>query len=318
MGSFHAGLSKSLWGALLALFAATSVHGAACTAADTEVLAWLDRMSRSLENLSYHGTATLQRGGDVQVLRVYHLVEGDNSSERLVQLTGQGAQVEREAHALTCLHPGQRMLRLAQSQDEDPCGIARYYRVSLGAEERVAGRNALELRVQPGDMYRFGYRMALDRETGLLLKAQTLDNADRVLETFQFADLAYARADRGQEAPSVVHRARHPGSAAGTAEAPLLPRAWIVRWLPAGFRATDAAPERSARRTFTDGLAVFSIFLEQPANTMLPGEGVVRQGGTISYTRGMQLDGQPVLVTVLGEVPVNTARMVADSIAWVQ
>ncbi len=56
---------------------------------------------------------------------------------------------------------------------------------------------------------------------------------------------------------------------------------------------------------------------------MLPGdikagEGVVRHGGTTSYTRGMHMSGKPALVTVIGEVPVNTARMVADSIRWVE
>jgi sigma-E factor negative regulatory protein RseB len=30
----------------------------------------------------------------------------------------------------------------------------------------------------------------------------------------------------------------------------------------------------------------------------------------------MRIDEQPVLVTVIGEVPVNTARMVADSLDW--
>ena len=41
---------------------------------------------------------------------------------------------------------------------------------------------------------------------------------------------------------------------------------------------------------------------------------MVRTGGTTSYTRGMHLAGRPVLLTVIGEVPLNTARMVADSI----
>ena len=58
------------------------------------------------------------------------------------------------------------------------------------------------------------------------------------------------------------------------------------------------------------------VFLEELAREIRPGEGVVRSGGTTSYTRGMSFAGQPVLVTVIGEVPVNTARMVADSINW--
>ncbi len=49
-----------------------------------------------------------------------------------------------------------------------------------------------------------------------------------------------------------------------------------------------------------------------------PGEGLIRQGGTTTYTRGLRVAGQPVLVTVIGEVPVNTARMVADSVIWTQ
>ena len=80
--------------------------------------------------------------------------------------------------------------------------------------------------------------------------------------------------------------------------------------------ATDAAADGTARRTYTDGLAVFSVFLEELGREIRPGEGVVRSGGTTSYTRGMDLTGQPVLITVIGEVPVNTARMVADSVAW--
>jgi len=40
----------------------------------------------------------------------------------------------------------------------------------------------------------------------------------------------------------------------------------------------------------------------------------VREGSTASYTRGLVLAERPVLVTVIGEVPVNTARMVADGV----
>ena len=53
-----------------------------------------------------------------------------------------------------------------------------------------------------------------------------------------------------------------------------------------------------------------------PDREIRPGEGVVQQGSTLSYTRGMRLADRPVLVTVVGEVPVNTARMVADSLRW--
>ena len=70
-------------------------------------------------------------------------------------------------------------------------------------------------------------------------------------------------------------------------------------------------------KTYTDGLAVFSVFLELMQRQIQPGEGRARTGGTTAYTRGLQLAGRPVLVTVVGEVPINTARIVADSVNWV-
>ena len=167
-------------------------------------------------------------------------------------------------------------------------------------------------------VYRYGYVMELDQETGLLLKSETIGPGDKVLESFQFANLSYAP-DTGAEATdvNVVHRARHPHpgtpSAAGSSG-----MAWVVNWLPRGFTQADQPNADAPRRTYTDGLAVFSVFLERLSREIRPGEGVVRKGGTTSYTRGLSLAGRPVLVTVVGEVPVNTARMVADSVAGIE
>ena len=87
-----------------------------------------------------------------------------------------------------------------------------------------------------------------------------------------------------------------------------------MAWLPPGFTATQPVSSSDGQRSFTDGLAVFSVFMEPLDVAMTPGEGVVRWGSTTSYTRGMRAGELPVLVTIIGEVPVNTARMVTDSI----
>ena len=82
-----------LLSAALALPVGASASG--CPGADSAALNWLDKMSRSLYQVSYHGVVTLQRGDDMQVMQVSHAVDGENSSARLTQLTGQGAQVEQ-------------------------------------------------------------------------------------------------------------------------------------------------------------------------------------------------------------------------------
>jgi sigma-E factor negative regulatory protein RseB len=303
--------------ALLSLFAAAGTAAVACPEADTVALEWLDKMSRSMRQVSYQGVVTLQRGDEMQVMQVSHSIANGSSSERLTQLTGQGAQVERGPHPLNCIHPGDQLLRLDILLQGDRCGIAGQYRISIADEERVAGRNAVRINIEPRDMYRFGYVMALDRETGLLLKTQTISQGHNVLETMQFANITYTADIPAVSAVGVLHEAQHPhpqSPAVGSAVA----RAWSPGWIPRGFSATDTSPGMPGRRTYTDGLAVFSVFLEDLDRQMRPGEGLVRQGGTTIYTRGMQIAGQPVLVTVIGEVPVNTARMVADSVSWVQ
>ncbi|MEH6586460.1 MAG: MucB/RseB C-terminal domain-containing protein [Halioglobus sp.] len=290
----------------------------ACPGADSEALKWLDKMSRSVHQVSYHGVVTYQRGGeDMQVMQVSHSVENGTTSETMTQLTGQGAKVVRAEHPLECVHPGHKLLRVGDEINAGQCGVAEHYRFSVTDGERVAGRNAVRIVIAPNDMYRYGYVMELDRRTGLLLKTATIGRGNKVLEKFQFADLSYKGKDPEGAEVNLVHEAQHP--VPGAEPQPRgAKHAWGVNWLPKGFMATDSQPVKAGRKTFTDGLAVFSVFIEELDREIRPGEGVVHAGSTTSYSRGLALSGEPVLVTVVGEVPVNTARMVADSVKWMR
>jgi sigma-E factor negative regulatory protein RseB len=301
--------------ATVALLAATRVAATNCPTADAEALAWLDKMSRGLQQVSYHGVVTFQRGDDLQAMQVSHSVANGVATERLTELTGQGAEVVRVNHPLECVHPGHQLLQIGERFQAGECGVAEYYRFSVVAGELVAGRQAVRVLIEPLDMYRYGYVMELDRETGLLLKSVTIGRGDKVLEKFQFASLSYSPDTAADGGERLVHNTQHPHPqesqlTIGTDGLP-----WRIDWLPQGFTATDNPSAAGERRTFTDGLAVFSVFLELLSGEIRPGEGVVRNGSTTAYTRGMHLGDQSILVTVIGEVPLNTARMVADSIA---
>ena len=284
-----------------------------CSEADAEALQWLARMAKSRSEVAYQGVVTLQRGDDMQVVQVARSLVDGYSSEHLTRLTGQGAQVVRSHHPLNCTHPGEQLLTLGDRVEAGDCGLASYYRFEVSPGERIAGRQSVKLEIQPRDMYRYGFRLELDQDTALMLRASTLGRGDKTLERFQFADLSYGEPLAPRSGMDTVHPAAHPHPDYPAAGARLsVP--WMVSWLPNGFTATDAADPEGPRRTYTDGLAVFSVFLEQLPRELRPGEGLARLGSSLSYTRGMHLADQPVLVTVIGEVPVNTARMVADSI----
>jgi sigma-E factor negative regulatory protein RseB len=301
----------------LAFTTGRALGAASCLPADGEALQWLDKMSRSLQQISYHGVVTFQRGDDMQAMQVSHIVTDGVATDRLTELTGQGAEVVRTGHPLECVHPGLKLLQAGALKLGGDCGIAEYYRFSVAPGELVAGREAVRIHIEPRDMYRYGYIMELDRETGLLLRSETLGRGDKVLEKFQFASLSYSPEVDSINEARVVHQAQHPHPDERELTVGAGPL-WAVKWLPQGFTATDALTRGADRQTFTDGLAVFSVFLEMLSGDIRPGEGVVRTGGTTSYTRGMDLDGHSVLVTVIGEVPLNTARMVADSVVDLQ
>jgi sigma-E factor negative regulatory protein RseB len=311
---------KSLLLALLLALSAPSLH-AACDAGDEEALKWLDRMSRSLREVSYHGVFTYQHGNTLQTMRISHSVAGGKETEQVTRLTGSGASVLRTEHPLDCIHPGHKLLRIGSdfTRSDDECGLASHYRLKMDGELRVAGRDAVTVRILPRDMYRYGYQMALDTRTGLLLRSQTVAQDGKVLERFQFADLRIGEVDSPGTRVDLVHHARHPEATAQPAAdvVRVAPDAWRAGWVPEGFLLTAGSADSTSGKTYTDGLAVFSVFLEPAEQALAPGEGRARMGGTTAYTRGLQLAGRPVLITIVGEVPVNAARMVADSVQWV-
>lgn len=300
---------------LLALILSLCLPGSAfaqgqCEALDPSVTRLLQAMSNNAQHVNYSGVVTLQRGGDMQIMELSHSVVNGEASEQISRLTGQDARVERSGHPTECLHPGHQLLRSADAFGGSFCGLTSVYRFRMQQGDRVAGRQSVRLRVEPKDMYRFGHVLELDEDTALILKSSTLSADNSVLEQFQFASLTMTPGSPGKAV--VAHEASHPHPH----ESQHLRKglAWELAWLPDGFMATDGAPQESQRKSYTDGLASFSVFLEPLAAAIKPGEGVERQGSTVAYTRGVLLQRRPVLVTVLGEIPTNTARMLADSV----
>mgnify|MGYP005851325023 CR=1 FL=1 len=231
-------------------------------------------------------------------------------------------------------HPGHALLRPKQG-DVDACGVSAHYRLSLEEGKRIADRATYRIIAQPRDMYRYAHVLEIERETAQLLKQTTLTGDGRPLEQFQYAGLVLeasagvdatgasnaaadnAAAESGEKRqvakPIAAPNPGGDGSMIPGSNPSSVAARWQVDWLPAGFVATqDDSP--GLRQTYTDGMSSFSVFLEPVDTLMQPGEGAVREGSTLAYTRGVRLAESAVLITVIGEVPVNTARIVVDSI----
>lgn len=309
------------------------------TRADDDPRRWLDEMDRAFAELSYDGIFSYYAGQELATLRIVHMVVDGEQRERLVHMNGAPRQIIRRGEELICMvEPGDALLALRDTIPAGPFAgafvrsynrLSDYYGLSFFGEDRVADRAAVRLAVTPRDAHRYGYRLWLDRETRLLLRSELIDVNGERLEIFQFnqirlgdeVDPAALEPD-DRDGALISHLTLAAKAAESVAEQDVR---WEAGWLPDGF-ALLAADVREApgskrpvtRMMFSDGLAAFSVFVEdQPepdAGSMESRDGAtVAVAHRLAVPAGEAAAGAP-LVTVVGEIPPPTAVEIARSI----
>ena len=320
------------------LLVTLSVATAAPHAADErgEVRALLDRMVQASRTINYVGTFVYRNGSMLQSMKIIHRAGEGGGRERLVALSGAAREVIRDGRWVTCILPDDRTVVVARQrpgrlspstvfESEVAVGsnVVDLYSLSSDGSERIADREAIVVDVRPRDRYRYGFRLAVDRETGLLLKSELLDGDGAVLEQIVYTHLELPRtipdealepgiSDAGFTRYEVADTAgTGSDSATGTHD-------WTIGWLPAGFRMTDKSfdPIRTGHhpvdhRVYSDGLASLSIFIERGIGAGDRLEGRSSVGAFNAY--GRVVDGYQI--SVVGEVPGITVEKVAASVA---
>lgn len=291
-------------------------------------LQWLQDIQNAAQRLSYSGTIIYQRGADVSASRLIHVFDGGVAHERLQPLDGQLREFVRRADEVLCLMPQSRRVVIERRAAQDafpaiaaaePAEILEHYTVRLGDTERVAGIDCQVIHIDPKDRMRYGYRLSVDRASGLLLRAVTLDERNEVLEQMAFAEVRIGeRVDRGQLKPSWstegwrVERTEQPSI-------DLARHGWYVA-PPTGFRKlrevmrslwSENAERKVMQAVYTDGLANVSVFIEPGASGTVV-EAAQSDGPTSVYARRVG----DARVTVVGEVPMPTVKSLAKSIEF--
>jgi sigma-E factor negative regulatory protein RseB len=296
-------------------------------------LQWLQAIQSAAQRLNYVGTIVYQQGGSVRTSRIVHYFDGSISHERMQMLDGKPREFIRRDAEVQCLYPDLRRVLVERRPDPDfpslgggaPSEILDRYAVRLGGVERVAGSDCRVILLEPRDSLRYGYRLCADLVSALLLKAQTLNERQEALEQMAFADLRVGeRVDRAQLRPSwsidgwKIERS-------DLQPADLARSGWQVP-TPPGFRklrevgrtmasgAVGSAGRKAMQAVYSDGLATLSVFIETDGGGAggAPGETIHSYGATSGYTRLVN----EARVTVIGEVPPETVRSVAQSVEF--
>lgn len=292
-----------------------------------EGAALLSRIQDAAQHQNYAGTFVYQAGGQMQSSRITHLSEAGSELEKLEILDGKIREFIRHDDEVRCYLPDSKLL-LVESRakaDKFPAfltaaapDVDTYYNVTRGGVERVAGHNCSVLSLEPRDSLRYGYRLWSDQETGLLLKAQTLDDHGNVLEQVAFTDVTIGtHIDKTRVKPTIVStdgwRVEHFRSV----PVDLTGQGWSIAAEPPGFRKimevqrTMGSGREVGQIVYSDGLAAISVFIEPLGGpNQSPGE---VQKGLINI---LAKEGGDHWLTVVGEVPSATIRQVADSVEF--
>ena len=298
-----------------------------------DAYAWLLKINQAARTLNYEGTFVYQNGGQLETMRILHRVKDGTIEERLVSLTGPAREVIRTNDEVRCYLPDQKSIVVEHRRANGTSfpaivpdrlrDLAESYVVEIGRSGRVGGRPAQGVLIMPRDDYRYGYHLWADRETGLLLKADLLNNKRRVLEQFMFTDIRIgvdipdaALAPQTERAGMVWYRNDKEGMT--QAAKPI----WEARQLPKGFKLqssltrtmpTLAGP--AEHLVYTDGLATVSVFVEKRVHGRNPAtEGPSRMGAL--YVLGRDVNHHHL--TVVGEVPAKTVALIGSSISRVR
>lgn len=289
---------------------------------------WLERMTQAAQALNYDGTFVYRSGQQMESMRIIHRADSSGERSRLVSLSGAKREVLRTRTQVICILPDDKSVVVAKTRPPSLFaatlisarkGFASYYALSVSGGDRVAGRSTEVIDLAPKDSYRYGYRLWVDRETGLLLKSDLLGEGGMPLEQFIYTSISLpteipdSLLEPGISGRALTwHISEEKKNLDEDAESQ-----WEVTWLPDGFMMSDHAdnPVPTSRMpvqqmVYTDGLASLSVFIEHLDSAGEPLEGLSVMGALNAY--GRLLDGYQV--TVVGEVPASTVQSVAGSV----
>lgn len=273
-------------------------------------LDWLNRAASAAKQQNYSGVYVYQQGEHVEVLRVLHRIDAAGEQEKVEVLDGAPRQFLRINSDVYCHLQDGKSVRLERNTTRrffpallpaQPAALLEFYEAKPGGTERVAGRPCQVLTLTPRDGYRHAYQLWLDKQTGLPLKARTVNSQGAVVSMFVFSEVQIGKAPDAQHFRNDLTGKRIQQASLDTPA----DVAWSVTPPPGYVQVQQAVrplPGKKAPVThfiFSDGLAVLSLFIEPADPQTQRLRGLSAEGAIGAYAR--EIDG--FSVTTMGEVP---------------
>lgn len=313
------------------------------------------QMQRNSELLTYTGTIVYSQGGRMETLKIFHTVDEGVRRARLIHLSGEPREIIRKGEQLVCATPSTGVFRLSKEIPAGPFArdyAARFsstqkpYHLEYNGDTRIAGRLATQITLHPKDRFRHSFKLALDKESQLMLRSLMVDRHGKILERVEYTSFDVGtQISLNNLQPSVLPEQQNqllatefkkPFNAHAATESE---RLWHVALIPDGFKlvqtrhvskphinttrsaisseastaanSTDSVNSKERSLMYTDGLTAYSVFVAENVNL---GARSKRSGATAAHTVVKEDVVGVYSVTVVGEIPLRAAAQIASSV----
>ncbi len=288
-----------------------------------ELDAWLQKMKQAMMSSNYEGVLIIRQDDQMQSLRVKHGMDQQGMWESLDSLNGESRRIMRTGGRVTTIFPDRNLLTISRYSLASPMHpqvpndhkkFRQYYDVVLLGQDRVAEKNARILDIIPKDQYRYGFRFWLEENSGLLLRCDLKSADGDIVEQLMYSQLTLL--DSPPKKDDFSHQAQYKVVNMDARRADVKDSPLTIRQLPQGFEQIQASRQPALHAegdvyhlVYSDGMASVSVFMQKNSRGKQAFKGLSKMGAVNVMVQPLG-DYQ---VTVLGEVPVATVKMMALS-----
>lgn len=298
-----------------------------------DVEKWLAKMHHAAHMLNYEGTFVYGQNNELSSMKITHSVDKNGEFERLLSLDGSGREVIRSGDTVTCILPDKKSVVVDKTRPETefpptfPLKInqlLKTYSFHFGKNAIVAGQLSKKLVIKPNDKYRYGHTLWIDVKKGLLLKDHLVGDNSKIVEQFMFTQINY---------PDVIKRSLllfndkhkkftwYEASDNDVKTKVKKSMGWKVMKVPPGFVSEVKRHHKMTMSAmpvehlmYSDGLSSVSVFVEKQMKNSKNLVGGSTMGAVNAYGRAVG----KYHVTVVGEVPHATVKMMGDSVEQIK
>ena len=313
--------------ACLAFVGAIGCTGYVAAETGGDAMAWLKKIAAASRQINYAGTFVYQHGRKMETSRIAHRVDSGGEYEKLETLDGPPREIIRNNDNVTCYLPDTKTVIIEKRTTrqfpallpEQLSDITENYVVTKDGQDRVAGFDCQLITLEPKDNLRYGHRFCAEINSGLPLRARTVNEKGDLVDLFVFTQLTI-----GSSINKDLLKSRFAGKSADwhVDRAALeqgensADSGWVLKSPLAGFRKVTemkrsiaGRPAQVSHIVYSDGLAAVSVFVETMPKSPPP-SGATYQGAVNMFVTSSS--GQ--MVTVVGETPARTVKQIAESL----